>query len=231
MVTRRRRRRPPPAPGRAVRRRPAAGRRTASADRSSRLDVRPEGRVRTPGASLARRPGATCARGGRTRWGRARRGYPTRTAPAGATRTGAGKSRPARTAPRGRCSAEHDVGEPARVVGTEQRLARRAETRQIGCMHAVPAAQRRRRLEQRGASASQSMKQQHVGAATHRQRRDPVRSDRDVVDLEQRRATADEPEHPLERHRVVQVSVDRQQTLLERLDARELSLTKAHPGV
>ena len=98
-------------------------------------------------------------------------------------------------------------------------------------MHAVAPAQRRRRLEQRCASAAEPVEQEHVGPASHRQRRDAVAADGDVVDLQERRAAVGEPEHALERDRVVEVAAHFQQAPPERVDARELALAQPHPGV
>ena len=53
--------------------------------------------------------------------------------------------------------------------------------------------------------------------------------DGDVVDLQQRRPAADEPEHPFECDRVVKVAAHAQQALLERVDAGELAAAEAQP--
>ena len=126
---------------------------------------------------------------------------------------------------------EHDLGEPAGVVGAAGRLAGGAEAGQVGRVDPVALAQRRRGLEQRGACAAQPVQQQHVGPVAHRQRRDPVASRADVVDLQQRRAAAGEPEHALEGDGVVEVAAHRQQPALEGLDAGEVALAQRQPGL
>ena len=94
-------------------------------------------------------------------------------------------------------------------------------------MHAVGAAQRRGRLEQRGPRPTEAVEQEHVGPAAHRQRRYAMAADGDVVDLQQRWAAAHQPEHPFERDRIVEIAAHAQQTLLKRVDARQL--TAAQP--
>ncbi len=90
-------------------------------------------------------------------------------------------------------------------------------------MHAVAAAERRGRLEQRGSRAAEAVEQEDIGTATHGQRRDAMPADGDVVDLQKRRTAADEPEHAFEGDRVVEVAADVQDTPLKGLDPRELA--------
>ena len=78
---------------------------------------------------------------------------------------------------------EHDLREPACVIGTECRLARGAESRQVGSVDSVARAERRRCLEQRSASAAEPVEQEHVRPLPHRQGRDAVPANRDVMDL------------------------------------------------
>ena len=70
----------------------------------------------------------------------------------------------------------HDAGdacgEEARVVGRSRGLARGAEAGQVDRVHAVGAAERRRRVEERGLGRPEAVEQQHVGAVAHRQGRD-----------------------------------------------------------
>ena len=75
------------------------------------------------------------------------------------------------------------------------------------------------------------MEEQDIGTLTHRQGRDPVPADGDVVDLEQRRAAAGQPEQALEGDRVVQVSADGQQPTVEPLDTGEVSAPEPQPRV
>ena len=61
--------------------------------------------------------------------------------------------------------------------------------------------------------------------------RDPELADRDVVDPQQRRAAAREPEEALEADREVEVAARVQPALAERLDAGELALAELEPGL
>ena len=126
---------------------------------------------------------------------------------------------------------EHDLSEPAGVVRAQRRLARGPEARKIRGVDAVPAAQGSRGLEERRPGAPQPVNQQDVWAGAHGQGGDPVPAHRDVVDLKQRWPSAWEPEEPLEGDRVIQVPAHSEQPTLEGLDAGELALPQAHPGI
>ncbi len=126
---------------------------------------------------------------------------------------------------------EHAVGVPARVVAARGRLAGGAETGQIGRVDAVAGAERGGGLEQRGPGAAEAVQEQDVGARAHRQGRDPVPADVDVVDPQQRGAATDETEHPLERDGEIEVAADREQALLEGVDAGQLAPAQSHPRV
>ncbi len=125
---------------------------------------------------------------------------------------------------------EHDLGEPAGVVGAERGLARRAEPGQIGGVDAVAPAQRSGRVEERGARPAETVEQQDVRARcpSSASRSGAVRPRRRWIS-HQRRAAAGAPEQALEVHGIVEVSPDLEQPALEGLDAREVALAQAHP--
>ena len=82
-------------------------------------------------------------------------------------------------------------------------------------VHAVALAEGRGGGEQRRPRPPEPVQQQNVGAVTHRQRRDVVAADRDVVNLQQRGPALREAEHSLEADGVVEVAVDAQLAALE----------------
>ena len=128
--------------------------------------------------------------------------------------------------------AEHGAGGERRAVAGERGLARAAEARQVEGVDAIAAAERRGGVEERRLGAAEAVQQQDVGALAHGQRRDlQAAVDLDVVDAQQRRAAARQPEQALEADGQVEIAARVEPALRERLDARELAGAQAQPGL
>jgi len=127
----------------------------------------------------------------------------------------------------------HDgVGEPAGGVGRERRLGGAAEAREVDGVDAVALAQLGRGLEERGLRRPEAVQQQHLAVAVaDGQRPHGPAGQADVVEVQQRRPAVRAREAALEADGQVEVAAGVEQALREGLDARDLTLAQAQPGV